>query len=176
MCTGAVRLIKGLAVPKHSLITGSAFLITAMKKVRNKNWKGFSLTEAMVAITVLGIAAWGVLLPFTTGAKVRAEGTRRTLAAKLAADLMEQIVNTPFDQIVGQYNGYTETQGQVKDANGVVFGDLNYANFSRDAICVYVYVEPQSPPFTAPNFIWTTVRVHYSSGEMVVINRLISEH
>jgi prepilin-type N-terminal cleavage/methylation domain-containing protein len=176
MSTGAVRLIKGLAVLKQSLIIGSAFLIMVMKKSRNKNRKGFSLAEAMVATIVLGIAAAGVLLPFTTGAKVRAEGTRRTLAAKLAGDLMEEIVNTPFDQVVGQYDGYTEAQGQVKDANGVVFSDLNYANFSRDASCAYVYVEPQSAPFAAPNFIWATVRVYYSGGEMVVINRLISEH
>jgi prepilin-type N-terminal cleavage/methylation domain-containing protein len=147
-----------------------------MKKARNRNWKGFSLAEAMVAIIVLGIAAAGVLLPFTTGAKVRAEGTRRTLAAKLAGDLMEEIVNTPFDQAVGQYNGHTEAQGQVKDANGVVFSDLNYTNFSRDASCAYVYVEPQSAPFAAPNFIWATVRVYYSGGEMVIVNRLISEH
>ncbi len=147
----------------------------AMKKLRNKNRKGFSLAEAMVAIVVLGIAAAGVLLPFTTGAKVRAEGTRRTLAAKLAGDLMEQIVNTSFKDIVSQYN-YTEAQGQVKDANDVVFSDLNYANFSRDANCAYVYPEPQSAPFAAPNFIWVTVRVYYSGGEMVVIDRLVSEH
>jgi prepilin-type N-terminal cleavage/methylation domain-containing protein len=176
MSTGAVRLIKGLAVLKQSLIIGSAFLIMTMKRARNRNRKGFSLAEAMVATVVLGIAAAGVLLPFTTGAKVRAEGTRRTLAAKLASDLMEEIVNTPFDQVVGQYNGHTEIQGEVKDANGVVFSDLNYANFSRDASCAYVYVEPQSAPFAAPNFIWATVRVYYSGGEMVVINRLISEH
>jgi hypothetical protein len=65
-------------------------------------------------------------------------------------------------------------QGQVKDANDVVFGDLNYANFSRDASCAYVYAEPQAGTFT-PNFIWVTVRVYYSGGEMVVMNRLISE-
>ncbi len=176
MSTGAVRLIKGLAVLKQSLIIRSAFLIMAMKKSGNKKRKGFSLAEAMVATVVLGIAAAGVLLPFTTGAKVRAEGTRRTLAAKMAGDLMEEIVNTPFDQVVGQYNGYTEAQGQVRDANGVVFSDLNYANFSRDASCLYVYVEPQSAPFATPNFIWATVRVYYSGGEMVIVNRLISEH
>lgn len=148
----------------------------AMKRRQNKIRKGFSLAEATIALVVLGIAAAGVLLPFTTGAKVRAEGTRRTLAAKLANDLMEEIVNTPFDQIIGQYDGYAEAQGQVKDANGVVFSDLNYANFSRDASCAYVYVPPQSELLAPPNFILAMVRVYYSGSEMVVVNRLVHEH
>jgi hypothetical protein len=38
----------------------------------------------MMAVVVLGIAAAGVLLPFSRGAAVRVEGTRRTLAARFA--------------------------------------------------------------------------------------------
>ncbi len=90
-----------------------------------KHRKGFTLAEAMIATVVLGIAAAGVLLPFMNGAVVRAEGTRRTLAAKIAGDLMEEIVNTPFEQIIAGYDGYAEPQGQVKDASGIVFTDLN---------------------------------------------------
>jgi len=60
--------------------------------------RGFTLAEAMMAVVVLGIAAASLLLPFVSGAAVRAEGINRTLAARLASDLMEEIVNTPFDQ------------------------------------------------------------------------------
>jgi len=126
-----------------------------------------------MATVVLGIAAAGVLLPFTSGAAVRAEGVRRTLAAKLASDLMEKIVNTPFDQIVASYN-YTEPAGQVKDAAGAVFADSNYANFSRDVSCAYVYV-PQESGMEEPKFILATVRVYYKGRETAIINRLISE-
>ena len=136
--------------------------------------KGFSLAEAMVATVVLGIAAAGVLLPFTSGASVRAEGNRRTLGAKLAADLMEEIINTPFEQIVGTYNGYAEPQGQVKDVNGTVFIDSKYANFSRDVSCEYVYM-PQGSGTGEAKFIRATVRVCYSGREIAIINRLISE-
>ena len=137
--------------------------------------KGFSLAEAMMARVVLGVAAAGVLLPFTSGATVRAEGLRRTLAAKLAGDLMEQIVNTPFEQIAANYN-YAEPAGEVKDASGAVFTDSNYVKFSRDVSCVYVTV-PQQPPLEEGrcNFIRVTVRVYYDGGEIAVINRLISE-
>ena len=38
--------------------------------------------------------------------------------------------------------GYTEPQGQVSDAVGVVFGDSFYANFGRSVICQQVWLGP----------------------------------
>jgi prepilin-type N-terminal cleavage/methylation domain-containing protein len=139
-----------------------------------KNRKGFTLIEAMIAAVVLGIAAAGVLLPFTSGAAIRAEGAHRTLAAKLAGDLMEGIVKTPFEQIIAAYDGYAEPQGQVKDASGIVFTDSNYANFSRDVICEYVYM-PQESGDIEPKFIRIIVRVYYRGGEIATVSRLVSD-
>ncbi len=138
-----------------------------------KHRKGFTLAEAMIATVVLGIAAAGVLLPFTSGAAVRAEGTRRTLAAKLAGDLMEESVNTPFEQIIAGYDGYTESQGQIKDASGIVFTDLNYANFSTDVSCEYV-VMPQESGDGVLKFIRIIVRVYYRGAEIAAVSRLVS--
>ncbi|MHC4084032.1 MAG: type IV pilus modification PilV family protein [Planctomycetota bacterium] len=162
-----------------------------------QNHKGFTLAEAMIATVVLGIAAAGVLLPFTSGATVRAEGTRMTLAARLAGDLMEEIVSRPFhdpDGTLYDYNpgpeagentfsdfdnvddfdGYTEPQGQVKDASGIVFTDLNYAGFSRDVVCEYVYM-PQESGNTGPKFVRVVVRVYYRGGEIATVSRLVSD-
>ncbi len=127
-----------------------------------------------MATVVLGIAAAGVLLPFTSGATMQAEGMRRTLGAKLASDLLQEIVNTPFDQIVAAYGAYSEAEGQVKDAAGVVFTDSNYARFSRNSTCNYVYV-PQESGTGVSTFILITVRVYYGGNEIVVVNRLVSE-
>lgn len=139
-----------------------------------KNKGGFSLAEAMIAIVVLGIAAAGVLLPFTSGARVQVEGIRSTLGAKLAGDLMEEIINTPFDQIVASYDGYTEPQGQVKDASGTVFTGSNYANFSRDVSCEYVYM-PQESGSTEPEFIRATAGVYYNGKQIAAVNRLVAK-
>ncbi len=144
-----------------------------MKTGRKVRW-GFSLAEAMMATVVLGIAAASVLLPFSSGAAVRAEGMHRTLGARLASDLMEKIVNTPFDQIVGSFNGYTENEGQISDAESQLFTDLGYARFSRSASCAYVYV-PQEGGAAAAKFILATVRTYYSGKQVAVINRLISK-
>ena len=139
-----------------------------------KNAKAFTLAEAMIATVVLGIAAVGVLLPFTRGAAVQAEGMRRTLGAKLASDLMQEIVNKPFNQIVAAYGAFSEAQGQVKDAGGVVFTDSNYAMISRESICNYVYVTQESGTGVA-KYILVTVRVYYSGKEIAIINRLVNE-
>ena len=155
--------------------------------------RGFTMIEAMLAVTVLGFAAAGVLLPFVSGTAVRAEGVRRTLGAGLAGDLMEQIVRLPFLDPQGtdyspgpeggdfdnvdDFHNYTELQGQVKDATGAVFTDPKYASYSRSVTCAYVTVPPQ-PEQTDPtkcNFILVTVQVNYSGKNVATLCRLVSE-
>jgi len=136
--------------------------------------RGFTLPEAVMALVLLGIAAAGVLFPFAGGAAAQVEGWHRTLGAKLANDLLERIiVDTPFVEIVGRWNDYTEVQGQVKDANDTVFTDPMYANFSRDVTCKNVYV-PQETAFAAPDYIFVTVRVQYQRRVVARIDRLVS--
>ena len=139
---------------------------TRDERRETRHEKGFTLAEAMMATVVLSIAAAGVLLPFASGARVRAEGVRRTLAAKLASDLMEQIVNTPYNRIIDTYGSYSELQGQVKDSTGIVFTDPSYANFSRGASCAWESSQDY--------FILATVWVKYNGREIVNIKRLIA--
>ena len=140
-------------------------VLTMNNELRTK--KGFSLVEAMMAMVVLGFAAAGILLPFTSGAAVQAEGVHRTLAAKLAADLMEQIINTPIEDLYGDYTE-TEPKGHIKDASGMMFTGSDYASFSRDVTCTH-------RPISGASFIQVTVRVYYNGREMAYVSRLISE-
>ena len=159
---------------------------------------GFTLPEAVMAMVILGIAAAGVLLPFSAGASAQAEGVHKTLAANLANDLMERIATRPFhdpdgsshDYLPGpeageatiadfdnidDFDGYVEAQGQVSDASAVVITDPMYANFSRQVTCGYVYVPQQNPPTASPNFILVSVEVHYQGRPVVTVSRLVSE-
>jgi len=135
--------------------------------------RGFTLAEALMAAVVLGIAAAGVLLPFSSGAAARAEGMRRTLGAKLAGHMIEEIISKPFDEIM-DYDGYSESEGQVKDATGAVYTDSNYVKFSRDVSCEYVYV-PQESGVGEPLFIRVTVQVRWNNREVASIGRLVSK-
>lgn len=127
-----------------------------------------------MALVILGMAAAGVLLPFSSGATAQAEGIHRTLAARLASDLMDQIVATPFSSVVANWNGYAETQGRVKDAAGVVFSDPMYARFSRDVTCVAnIGVYPQTGVSPDTGFILVFVRVYDRGQPVVTLSRLI---
>jgi hypothetical protein len=137
---------------------------------------GFTLAEATMALVILGLAAAGVLLPFSGGASVQAEGMRMTLAAKLADDLMERIIATPPSQIVAMWDGYAEAQGQVKDGGGVVFTGPRYAHFSRRATCHdNVYVPQQSGPPWPCGYVLVSVQTSYEGREMASLSRLISK-
>ena len=151
-----------------------------LKKCKNR--KGFTLAEALLAVVLLSIAAAGVLLPFTGGAVVRAEGTQRTLAAKLASDLMEEIISENFDVIVSRYN-FLEAKGQIK-ARGRIdqkaglplinLEDAIYSDFSRSVSSSYVYM-PQESGSGEAKFILVTIRMYHKDIEKVVLRRLIGK-
>ncbi len=144
-----------------------------LKKCKNR--KGFTLAEALMAVVLLSIAAAGVLLPFTSGAVVRAEGAQRTLAAKLASDLMEKVINTDFSVIVGLYN-YTEAKGAISKEDGIggVFTSAHYSDFSRSVSSSYVYM-PQESGSGEAKFILVTIRMYHKDIEKVVLRRLIGK-
>jgi len=156
-------------------IDNRVFVCVCLMNRRIKNSRnGFTLGEAMMATIVLSIAAAGILLPYSGGAAVRAEGMRVTLGYKLAADLVEQILRSDFDQIVASYDGYMESEGHVTDASGVEFTDSRYAKLSRSASCTYVYM-PQESGSADPRFILVTVEVCYGGRTIASVKRLVGQ-
>jgi hypothetical protein len=153
----------------------------------HKRQTGFSLAEAMLATVILAIAAAGVLIPFSSAASVQAEGNRRTLGVKLASDLMEEIISTPYDRasdtlydnrpekIVANYN-WCEEKGQVKKAGSSsdVFSGGIYPALSRDVTCVYYPPGAESDTARA-KFVLATVRVFYNGKEIASLSRLIGK-
>ncbi|MDD5459454.1 MAG: prepilin-type N-terminal cleavage/methylation domain-containing protein [Phycisphaerae bacterium] len=139
-----------------------------------RKYKGFSLAEAMIAMVIVGSTAATILVPFSTGAQLQAEGIRRTIAANLAEDMMNRIVITDFDSIISSYGSYTESQGQVTDIEGNIITDNDYTLFSRTASCNYVYTQQESGSLPA-GFIRATVTVLYDGQQVTRIDRLISK-
>ncbi len=99
-----------------------------MRSCRKTN--GFTIVEAILAMTILAVAAGGVLLPFAAGANVQAEAERQMLAARLAADVMEDVLAQGYAGITAAYcAGLTS---EIKRADGTVFtGDAIYSDFTR---------------------------------------------
>jgi len=138
-----------------------------MKYLLCKKFAALTLIEAMIAVVILGFASIAVVLPFTSGATLAAEGSCRTLAANLASDLMERIINTPFDQILPNYGNYQENQGQMIKINGSYFTGNSYSRFSRTSTCVNW---PQDYPIE--NLLLITVKIYYGGQEIAEVQRL----
>ena len=119
-----------------------------------------------MAMVVLSAAAGGVLLPSMYAANVQREAQYRTLAAKLASDKLEQILNTPYTNIYSTYNGTVENQGAVKNAVGIPFTAHIYSGFSRRVNC-------QTATVAGVDMLWITVTVAHSGNDMVRLSTLI---
>ena len=133
-------------------------------KTRRENRKGFTLTEAMIAMVVLSIAASGILLPFAAGASAQMEGARRTLATKLASDMMEKVISSDYEDI-WEYSGYIESEGSMTDANGNFLDDPMYSDFRRVVIC-----DPATLGDVSHQLV--TVIVYYKSEETATLTTL----
>lgn len=137
-----------------------------MKLIKRDNRKGFTLAEALMAMVVLSIVAAAVLVPFSAGASVQAEGARRSVGAKLAGDLLERIVATDFDDIESIWADYSEAEGAVTDSTGNVVTDNMYSKFSRS-------VTVAEATLGSTTHYWVTVTVQWDSKEVGTLSRLI---
>ena len=120
----------------------------------------------MIAMVILAIATSAVILPFSTAGALAQESAKRTLAASLAADLLEEIQNTNYGLITMFYDNYFEPAGTVRDANGQVFTDPVYSKFARLSTCSDASVGGES-------LIWTTVYIYYNDIEIFQAGTLI---
>jgi hypothetical protein len=118
-------------------------------------------------MVVLSVAAAGVILPFSAGAAMNMEGSRRALAAKLASDYLEEIENCKYaysyDDIVPYYNNYFQSEGTVTDAEWNTLTDDAYRRFSRVATCEEVNI----------GGLLVTAIIYYDGKEMLRMSRLI---
>ncbi len=130
------------------------------------NRKGFTLAEALIAMVILAMAASGAILPFSSGAALQAEGARRTLAAKLAADRLEEMINSDFGML-WIYEG-VEFEGFITDGNGAFLTDPVYAKFMRIVTCL---------PASVGNvdLMWSTVYIYHDGTEMLQLSTLIGQ-
>ena len=136
-------------------------------KAGKNNRKGFTLAEGLMAMVILAFAAGGVLLPFSSGAAVRVEAARITLASKLASDLIEEFVNDGFAAL--SVGSETESDGNMQDFKGDknFTGDI-YSGFSRT-------VTVKDADIGSIKIYWVKVEVFHNGRKMVTLSRLIGD-
>ena len=162
-----------------------------MRRSRGQSGRGFTLTESLIAATILAMAVTAMTMPFTAGARNEQVDGRRTTAATLASEIMEEILAKPFsdpdgpsnagpevDELsrsdfdnIDDYDGYNETPGNVAAASGSALSDSSAIGLSRHVTASYVYVSGQGES-GEPTFIRITVEVRYDGEPTVTLTRL----
>jgi type II secretory pathway pseudopilin PulG len=135
---------------------------------RNTKHSGFTLIEATGAMLLLALAAAGILLPFANAASVQAEGARQTLAANLASEMMEKVLQTETSAILSSFGVYSEAKGAMLDTKGELLTDSIYTGFSRSVVSQAVTVK--SVPL-----VKITVSVAYEGNEMTRVTTLVGQ-
>ena len=148
--------------------------------------------EALLATAILAMAIFAITMPFSTAAASEQLDGRQTLAVALAQEMMEEILSKPFDDPQGastpgpetgettrdkfdnidDYHGYTETPGNIADANGTVITGAAAAGLSRYVTAQYVYVSGQ-PTGQPATFIRVVVEIRYNNTPLITLTRLV---
>lgn len=172
-----------------------------MKNATRKACRAFTLIEALMASAILAVVVSAAILPFTCGMRSQHVESRQTIAVSLAEDLMEEIILKPFEEpgdgdtvyepesafgpdggesslssfsAIDDYDGYTESDGQVLDPAGEVITDPAVAGISRHVTVSYVYV-PGQDVTKPPRFFRVVVEVRYNGQAVVTLARLVHQ-
>ncbi len=136
------------------------------KKIRNNRNRGFTLLEAMIASVILAVAASSIMLPLTTGAVFKNESERRVVGLQLGVCLMEKILSSDPDNIISNYDGFYESEGNIYEF-GNQLTDPVYEGFSRKAECNNITINNCE-------FINIKVTVYHDGKELLNLERLVS--
>ena len=159
---------------------------------RSQRGKGFTLAEALLAAAVLAMTVSAVILPFTAGAMNQQADARITMATCLAQNMMEEILAKPFKDPDGEsqpgpeseetsrslfdnvddYNGYSESAGNIVSSDGEEVDDPAATGLSRSVSTAYVYVSGQDGAEPL-DFIRVVVEVRYRDQPLITLTRLI---
>jgi len=167
-------------------------VVRAVRSARAARRRGFTLIEGLLAAGILAAASAALILPFAVGAQNQNITSEHAVAVNLAEALLEEILSKPFydpnsatrlgpeageatrpqfDNI-DDYNGYIESAGRLRDAQGARISDASLASYGRRVTVAYVYLPNQSHA-DPPTMVRVTVDVTRNGAAVYSLCRLI---
>ena len=160
---------------------------------RRRRVRSFTLVEAMVALTVVGIAVAAILTPITAAIDQKTRSMKQTVAVVLAEQLVEECqahTRWSYDEwaVLGpsgdepwrtvydersDYHNVTETAGKFGPLFGPVLAASEFPNLTRSYRLQTLYLSGERTMYP-PDFMMLTVRVYDGKEELVTLRRLIS--
>ncbi len=113
--------------------------------MRKNSIKGFALPEVLLATAIAAFAVCGILLMYIASMDLIRTSKNASMATSAAQGLIEEIRNTPFPDIVTNYNGLKFSVNNMPANSGIVYVDD-----------------------TDPEFLLVTVSVCWRQGDKIV--------
>lgn len=88
--------------------------------------RGFSLMEALMAATVLGVTVLAVISAVSAAQSVSWDGQKRILASIAADDLMIELITLPYEDVKSE-DGRLEAVGEMESLDGAPYPDSFWA-------------------------------------------------
>ena len=98
--------------------------------------KGFTLVEMLLAAAILSFAVCGILALYANCFELVSISKNISIATNASQGLIEEIRNTPFPQIVDNYNNINFTVNTMPSNRGVVYVDDTDPELLRVTISV----------------------------------------
>lgn len=162
------------------------------RKPRKSDRRAFTLVEALLASTVLAIAAASAAFPYAAGVQRTNEAARLEQAVALGQSLMEEILGRPFYEPgfrwpapgpgpgetsrplfdnLDDFDGYSEAQTGPRDYQNNAITDPACAGLWRDVSVQYVGFSGQQAADTN-SFVIIRVRVWDGNEVLTTLYRL----
>jgi len=91
--------------------------------MNQRSKRGFVLLEVLLATAIAGFAICGLLLMYVSGMDLIRTSKNASIATSAAQGLIEEIRNTPFPDIVTNYNQLKFSVNNIPSSSGVVYID-----------------------------------------------------
>jgi len=91
--------------------------------MKGRSKKGFVLPEVLLATIITAFAVCGILLTYIAGMDLIRTSKNASIATSAAQGLMEEIRNTPFPDIVTNYDHLRFSVNSIPSSSGIVYVD-----------------------------------------------------
>lgn len=140
-----------------------------------------------MATVILAMVITAFVMPFTAGAQNELVDARRTLSSSLAQEMVEEILSRAFpaygdppgplktrDEFsdMDDYDGYTETEGEIVGLDDLIVDDPAARGLSRHTTVTFVYLNGQDTS-EDPIFLRIRVDIKYRNISICTLTRLV---
>lgn len=150
--------------------------------------------EALLASTILAIVASAAVLPLAAGVQQVNAAADLEQATALGEAMMEEVLARPFFEpgqsapspgpetgevnrlkfkSIDDFDGYTETIGNMKTFENTSIADASVSDYWRTVSTQYVSF-PNQDPTDANSFIHVQVKVYRDTVLLVTLDRIVS--